>query len=579
MKADVFPGPGAELLCAGGFALQGRHPAGNYDALIRSVRQNLEPLFATTLCASASWVWMSWSPTPMCRWWRRSRPTSPSTKRSPTCSPHWRHFPARNTRSVRRGSARALVRSFTSQKGNGAALVLRQLRRAALHPDELQARRLLQAYTLRMKRGTQYAHLVCATKPSIRIQLPIFPFAEVTSTFNEELAQPLPARAHDRSENARLRRRSPDRRHRRVHFSGRRCVQFETVAARWRRAGAAITWILKPNIANCLRLVSVPAWCSIPSSISSACVFRISTMRFTSTNMPPASRPRSRCPERVLNKVPGAVRPISVSWNREVSKFPLETLQAAGVDMRTPAPVREHAAFVRSPPERARSAPVASAFNRKSRRRGRRPDCHFPLPQSPAPVGPPIAVRKTNETEWRLRSACGYAELGMDRESAGRTELHPESTAGPARSHPRLHCTISCSANPGSARSPSAASSAASRPIAAQGFAPCRILFEPAQPRRSARRILSERSAGPAPRRLRYTSCSKPARARGRRPALSQRVFRWTDTSRHCEKRSGFEACRRCSPRFGAQAPLQSSAERANLTDAARSGPGHRRRR
>ena len=86
-------------------------------------------------------------------------------------------------------------------------------------------------------------------------------------------------------------------------------------------------------------LLSARISCSIPNSSWNACASRISTARFTFTNMPRAFRRRSRSRNKFCRERPAAVEALLGFLKSGGSKFPLETLQAAGVDMRTPAPV------------------------------------------------------------------------------------------------------------------------------------------------------------------------------------------------------------------------------------------------
>ena len=72
--------------------------------------------------------------------------------------------------------------------------------------------------------------------------------------------------------------------------------------------------------------------------------------------------------ERVLSGVPGAVEAYLGFLKSGGSKFPLETLQAAGVDMRTSGAGGKHAPAVRAPVERAgRTAVDATLWERGAR--------------------------------------------------------------------------------------------------------------------------------------------------------------------------------------------------------------------
>ncbi len=75
------------------------------------------------------------------------------------------------------------------------------------------------------------------------------------------------------------------------------------------------------------------------SSISNACASRISTAHSMFTNTRPAFRPRSRWRSGCSPAPVEASKRISSFLRSGGSKFPLETLQTAGVDMTSAAPV------------------------------------------------------------------------------------------------------------------------------------------------------------------------------------------------------------------------------------------------
>ncbi len=68
---------------------------------------------------------------------------------------------------VRRGPARALVRPLRIEGETKRRFFQRKLRRTALYPDELQARRFLRCLHARARGGTLDAYLVCAAPPAL----------------------------------------------------------------------------------------------------------------------------------------------------------------------------------------------------------------------------------------------------------------------------------------------------------------------------------------------------------------------------------------------------------------------------
>ena len=169
---------------------------------------------------------------------------------------------------------------------------------------------------------------------------PIF-LAEVASTFNEELLTHHLLEKTEDQKDARLHHQPPDRRHPRHALPPddvRRVRESHPRDRRTRRRPDARCFQIRISRAAS-RPISAKASCSIRSSIWNACASRISTTRFTSTNTPPAFRPRSRSRSECSRGNRAAWRPISTFLKSGGSKFPLETLQAAGVDMTTPAPI------------------------------------------------------------------------------------------------------------------------------------------------------------------------------------------------------------------------------------------------
>ncbi len=168
---------------------------------------------------------------------------------------------------------------------------------------------------------------------------PIF-LAEVASTFNEELLNHyLLERTTDPKMRAYIINRQIDD-IRGTLFRQTMFAEFEKVIHALEESGAAITLevfkteyrklleayfgpgvVLDPELdLECLR---------IPHFYNAFYVYKYATGVSAAIALS----------ERVLNKVPGAVEAYLGFLKSGGSKFPLETLQAAGVDMRTPAPV------------------------------------------------------------------------------------------------------------------------------------------------------------------------------------------------------------------------------------------------
>ena len=142
---------------------------------------------------------------------------------------------------------------------------------------------------------------------------PIF-LAEVASTFNEELlTHHLLEKTDDKKMRAYIINRQIDD-IRGTLFRQTMFAEFEKIIHAIEERGDALTLdVFKSNIARCFRPISATASCSIRSWIWNACASRISTMRFTSTNMRPAFPPRSHFPSECWRKNPAAWRAISRS--------------------------------------------------------------------------------------------------------------------------------------------------------------------------------------------------------------------------------------------------------------------------
>ena len=223
------------------------------------------------------------------------------------------------------------------------------------------------------------------------------------------------------------------------------------------------------------------------NSISNACASRISTMRFTFTNMRPAFRPRSRSRNAFWQDMPGAVEAYLGFLKSGGSKFPLETLQDGGRRYAHTRAGGKHAAPFRSPPNGIGSSSVAAP--------GRSETGVARLP----------AFRTVKRLRNAPRSARGTCFLGPhETRMAIAHRLRLRRTWHGPRIHGRTQChSQSAAESPGS--SATATAPLDDSPILAprsrpqpktlsrraglrRGFSARRILFEPARPHgRSAR--------------------------------------------------------------------------------------------
>jgi hypothetical protein len=127
--------------------------------------------------------------------------------------------------------------------------------------------------------------------------------------------------------------------------------------------------------------------------------------------------------ERVLAKEPGAVDAYLDFLRSGGSKFPLATLQAAGVDMTSSAPVESTLRLFERRLGRAGSA--ARRLGVSSRR---------------AEDGRAFCSRRGVDFHRQVQAACGYAELGMFRESLGELDaIEPRMQNRPEVLQLRLH--------------------------------------------------------------------------------------------------------------------------------------------
>ena len=125
---------------------------------------------------------------------------------------------------------------------------------------------------------------------------PIF-LAEVASTFNEELlTHYLLEQTTDPKMRAYIINRQIDD-IRGTVFRQTMFAEFEKIIHALEESGEALTLeVFKSEYRRLLEVYFGPALCSIPNSIWNACASRISTTRFTFTNMRPAFQRRSRWP-------------------------------------------------------------------------------------------------------------------------------------------------------------------------------------------------------------------------------------------------------------------------------------------
>ena len=169
---------------------------------------------------------------------------------------------------------------------------------------------------------------------------PIF-LAEVASTFNEELLTHHLLETNDRSEDARLHHQSPDRRHSRHAFPADdvRRVRENHSRDRGKRRGAharrfqsgisqAARGLLRRRTSCSIRELDLECL-RIPHFYSAFYVYKYATGISAAVALS----------EQVFSRRQRAVEAYLGFLKSGGSKFPLETLQAAGVDMTTPAPV------------------------------------------------------------------------------------------------------------------------------------------------------------------------------------------------------------------------------------------------
>ena len=220
-----------------------------------------------------------------------------------------------------RRPARPLVRSLRNERKTQRRFLLRQLRRAALHPDELQGRCLRRRLHAGARGRALHAHLVRARdRNSFRITIIRSSWPKSRRTFNEELlTHHLLEQTSDPKMRAYIINRQIDD-IRGTLFRQTMFAEFEKIIHAIEEAGDALTLdvfkseyrkLLEAYFGDAVRPRS-------RSSSSNACASRIFTAPFTFTNTPPAFPPRWRSPS------------ASSAMNRTQSKSILAFLNRAG---------------------------------------------------------------------------------------------------------------------------------------------------------------------------------------------------------------------------------------------------------
>ena len=171
---------------------------------------------------------------------------------------------------------------------------------------------------------------------------PIF-LAEVASTFNEELlTHHLLEQTSDPKMRAYMINRQIDD-IRGTLFRQTMFAEFEKIIHAIEERGDALTLdVFKSEYRGLLEAYfGAGLRASTRSSTWSACASRISTAPFMFTNTRPASRAAVALSQQVLAGEAGSVEAYLGFLRSGGSKFPLETLQEAGVDMTTSTPVEK----------------------------------------------------------------------------------------------------------------------------------------------------------------------------------------------------------------------------------------------
>ena len=276
-------------------------PVAVYDGLItRSARRNSRRCFVITNCAGASSELDELhhydTYVPLVAEIETHISFDEAIERSwLACAPLGQEYVAR----AGRGFARTLVRSLRNEGKTQRRILLRQLRRAALHPDELQGGRVSPTSTRSpTKPGTRCTPGSRKTRSLSGLRLPDFPRR------SRQHVQRGAAHPSSCSKKPATRKCAPTSSTARsttsaARSSGRRCSPSSRKSfTPWRKRGEALTLdVFKAEYRKLLEAyfgeAIVP---SIRSSIWNACASRISTARFTSTNTPPEFPPRWRFP-------------------------------------------------------------------------------------------------------------------------------------------------------------------------------------------------------------------------------------------------------------------------------------------
>ena len=215
-----------------------------------------------------------------------------------------------------------------------------ELRQSALYPDELQARRLLRRPT----RSRTKPAIPCTpwnsqrTQPFQTYDYPIF-LAEVASTFNEELlTHYLLEHTEDKSMRA-YRYQPPDRRHPRHQSFARRCLP-SSKRSRTPARKPANRSPSRPSAASTAELLDAyfgPGFVIATANSSWECLRIPHFYSAFYVCTPPARRAAVALAGQVL-QTGDATRYLGFLKSGG-SEFPIPTLQKAGVDMSSPAPV------------------------------------------------------------------------------------------------------------------------------------------------------------------------------------------------------------------------------------------------
>ena len=267
-------------------------------------------------------------------------------------------------RVLARRPRRPLVRSLSEPGQAQRRVQLRLVRRLAVHPHELPAGRARPRVHAGPRSGPLDAHAIYSAKhqPFEYYNYTIF-VAEVASTFNEQLlSRHLLERAKSDQQRAYLINREIDA-IRGTIIRQTMFAEFEKITHAWSKpASRSPSNASKPNTANCWPITSARTSPSTTSSSSNACASRTSTTRSTSTSTPPASRPRSRSASASLSGGKKELDDYLSFLKGGCSKWPLDLLKDAGVDMTSPEPVETALSYFERLVRRTRRTSLAYRF-------------------------------------------------------------------------------------------------------------------------------------------------------------------------------------------------------------------------